>query len=175
MEKDTDKKASNVIAVDFKNRGEKRKRRPAVHEIDEKKRELFEKWLSVGTVCVLFDARRSEVVVPPEFKDRGDLRLNFCRNFFVPDFNFNEIAVWGSLAFDSGDFFCRVPWKWIYGIQSAKLSQGAVWFESFPNDLDQVQVLGFSEDMCDPVPAVLEEDDAPKENVIALDFSKNKD
>lgn len=175
MEKDAEKH-TNVIAVDFKGRLGKHARARAVDELDDKKRELFEKWLAVGTVCVLFDARKKDVAVPEEFKDRGDLRLNFCRNFFVPDFNYNELAVWGSLSFDNGEFFCKVPWKWVYGIQSAKLNQGAVWFESFPSDYDQVNVLGFSEEMCDPVPAIVDgEDDDICENVIALDFSKNNE
>jgi hypothetical protein len=83
-----------------------------------------------------------------EFITRGDLRLNFCYDFHIPDFNFNEVGVWATLSFDSGEYFCMIPWEHVYGLQSAKLHQGAVWFESFPEDYDQLEVLGFSPEMC---------------------------
>ena len=142
----TNDRSDNVINVDFRDRPSS-----AFHEREsgENKFLLFDKWIREGTVCVLFDARMEGVKVPLEFVDQGDLRLNFCHDFLVPDFNYNNDSVWGTLSFDSGEFFCRVPWKCVYGMQSIKLSQGAVWFESFPKDYDQVAVLGFSEDMCD--------------------------
>jgi stringent starvation protein B len=143
--------------------------------LNEKKRELFNEWLTHGTVSVLFDARAQGVKVPLEFKQQGDLRLNFCHHFHVPDFNFNEVGVWATLSFDSGEQFCMVPWASVYGIQSAVLNQGAVWFEHFPGDYNQKDVLGTSEELCaslaedniDPHEVNMEQAD----NVIAVDFA----
>lgn len=177
MPKDTDLDLTNVVKVDFKGRQPSLgdvALTPATLTLNEKKWELFRNWLSHGAVSVLFDARKKEVKVPQEFACRGDLRLNFCYDFLIPDFNSNYLGVWATLSFDSGEFFCLVPWESVYGLQSAKLNQGAVWFESFPKDQDQIAVLGFSEDMCESLPVgdIQEIEPTPTNNVVELDFSK---
>ncbi len=91
------------------------------------------------------------------------------------DFNFNETGVRATLSFDSGEQFCMVPWSSVYGIQSAILNQGAVWFEHFPADYNQKDVLGITEEHCaslaeekhDHHEVSMEEPD----NVIAVDFT----
>lgn len=182
MQKDGEPLSTNVVRVDFGGRSamvSDSSLTPAMRILNEKKRALFEQWLALGTVCVLFDARLQGVRVPDEFSQQGDLRLNFCHNFNLPDFNFNEAGVWGSLSFDSGEFFCQVSWTSVYGLQSIKMKQGAVWFESFPADYDQVKVLGFSEEMCETLTASVAEadelDTTMTSNVIELDFSRKKD
>lgn len=139
------KNSDNVVRVDFRERGKKALMgEPALNA---KKYELFNEWLQHGTVCVLFDARLADVKVPLEFSTQGDLRLNFSYEFQIPDFNLNQVGVWATLSFDSGEHFCMVPWSSIYGMQCEKLNEGAVWFESFPKDYDQEEVLGFSENV----------------------------
>lgn len=176
MRNDSDAKKNNVVEVDFKNASQKLRLDNLQRELNEKKRELFERWLAHGTVSVLFDARSKAVKVPNDFKHRGDLRLNFCYQFHVPDFSFNADAVWGTLSFDTGEFFCLVPWETVFGMQSGELNQGAVWFENFPSGYDQIDVLGFSEDMCQGIPDGLEPTSALKATLVAdivpLDFSK---
>lgn len=171
---------TNVVKIDFKSRSTLASFSevlPEIQEESDKKHALFAKWLELGTVCVLFDARSLDAKVPKEFEKRGDLRLNFCYEFHVPDFGFNERGVWSTLTFDSGHFFCVVPWTSVYGLQSAKLNQGAVWFESFPKDYDQVEVLGFSEKMCDITLAkqITDQELVPKNNVVEVDFSHRDD
>lgn len=174
--------SDNVVAIDFS----RKKTTPVLlaspeeRALNEKKRVLFDKWLAFGCVSVLFDARADNVKVPKEFADRGDLRLNFSYDFMVPDFGFNDVCVWATLSFDSGEFFCSVPWNTVYGLQSEKLHQGAVWFDSFPEDYDQVKVLGFSEDMCEelgnPLAALADEPEAvDASNVVELKFSPDND
>lgn len=179
MPKDNGDNLTNVVKVDFKSRTLALDNMSLSHETkeqNEKKWILFDKWLCEGTVSVLFDARLKGVKVPGEFKNRGDLRLNFSHDFMVPDFNANEFGVWATLSFESGEFFCMVPWTSVYGLQSLKVNQGAVWFESFPSDLDQMMVLGFSEEMCQ----TLTNDEelafpSARDNVVLLDFSSAKD
>lgn len=171
------KTGENVVRVDFcKKKSLKSYRASDLQEmLDQNKYELFREWLEIGAVCVLFDARLPAVKVPPEFKEKGDLRLNFCHDFQIVDFNFNKKAVFGTLSFDSGEFFCLVPWESVFGIQSAKLHKGAVWFEDFPRDYDQVEVLGFNESMClgDAGPdETISVPEPMMNNVIELDFSK---
>lgn len=171
---------NNVVAIDFSKRKVQKPllSSPEERALNEKKRALFDKWLSYGCVSVLFDARAANVKVPKEFSDRGDLRLNFSYDFLVPDFSFNEVSTWATLSFDSGEFFCSVPWTAVYGLQSEKLHQGAVWFDSFPKDYDQVKVLGFSEDMCEELSLPPENLSAQAEdidNVVELKFSPDND
>lgn len=138
--------ADNVVRVDFREQSLKRSSKES--SLNENKRELFSEWLNHGVVSILLDARATDVKVPLEFSAQGDLRLNFSYNFQIPDFNFNQVGVWATLSFDSGDHFCMIPWSSIYGMESKKQNQGAIWFESFPKDYDQDEVLGFSEHMC---------------------------
>jgi hypothetical protein len=178
MGKDQKSFGTNVVKVNFKRRIDLACDKPSSkknEELNEKKREIFAHWLGSGIVSVLFDARVLGVSVPMEFSGQGDLRLDFCYQFYVPDFNFNEEAVWGTLSFDSGEFFCQVPWISVYSLQSAKLSQGAVWFEYFPKDYDQIEVLGFNEEMCEDLSTLEASKDESKSltlnNVVSLDFS----
>jgi|GEM_PF-1803974 len=143
---------TNVVRVNFKDRitaGESVIADRLQAKLDLEKFELCGRWISHGTICLLFDARDIAVLVPNEFKQRGDLRLNFCFRFHIPDFNFNENGIWATLSFDSGEFFCMVPWRFVYGMQSQELKQGAVWFDNFPKDYDHVEVFGFSKEIAD--------------------------
>ncbi len=171
MDKECDATFANVVKVDFR----ERRSLHTEDELNDKKRELFDQWLQHGTVCVLLDARMEGVKVPPQFKNRGDLRLNFCYEFDIADFNFNAEHVWATLSFDEGEFFCLVSWASVYGMQCIKLNQGAVWFESFPKDYSQLEILGFSEEMCEDVKqdsADVDILDTPMADVVRLDFSK---
>ncbi len=142
--------SKNVVTVDFSAKSSaKASMSPEDRSLNEKKKALFHNWLDHGCVTVLFDARASGVKVPKEFAGRGDLRLNFSYDFLVPDFSFDDDNVWATLSFDSGEFYCFVPWRTVYGLQSEVLHQGAVWFDSFPGDYDQIAVLGFNEEMCE--------------------------
>lgn len=173
----TDAPKNNVVRVDFEkgsSSGLGQALSPQQKLLSEKKRHLFEQWLSKGTVSVLLDARCPGVKVPEIFSKQGDLRLNFCYEFHVPDFSFNDTAVWGTLSFDAGDFFCQVPWTSVYGLQSAILNQGAAWFDDFPSDLDQSEVLGISEEACEIFEEELVESEL-KNNVIEFDFASKKD
>ena len=167
----------NVVRVDF----EKSALNLEQKLLSEKKRQLFEKWLSHGIVTLLLDARADSVKVPPAFKQEGDLRLNFSHGFRLSDFNFDNTAVWATLSFEGGGFLCHVPWTSVYGLQSAALNQGAVWFMDFPADYDQAEVLGLSEseDASDLVEDIEDLEDMPdvvsSSNVIEYDFTSKKD
>jgi hypothetical protein len=164
---------SNVVKVDF----EKSALNLEQKLLSEKKRQLFEKWLLSGIVTVLLDARGADVKVPPAFKQEGDLRLNFSYGFRIADFNFDDKAVWATLSFDGGGFLCHVPWTSVYGLQSAALNQGAVWFMDFPSDYDQTEVLGLSESESVDAHDLIDDttEDVSGDNIIKYDFTGKKD
>lgn len=132
---------NNIISLDFK-RSALSKKASKNHASNLSKREIFGEWIQKGMVSVLLDARKLEAQVPPDFKAAGDLRLNFCYDFHVPDFNFNEEGLWATLSYPQGDFFTKLAWSCIFGMQSQELGQAAAWFDDFPSDYDEKAVLG---------------------------------
>lgn len=166
-----DTQMGKIIAVDFS-----KKNRPApAPQDDQNKFEAFREWIAIGLVSLILDARKEAVLVPKEFKHQGDLRINFCHQFGVPDFNFNDQSVWGTLLFQSGQFFCRIPWEAVYSIQCLEAAQGAIWLKDFPRDLNPWDVLELhpEDDDGDFTDAPSNEgDELPKAPVITVDFSK---
>lgn len=147
-------------------------------ETNLKKRELFAEWLQLGTVMLLLDARKEGVKVPDEFKSEGDLRLNFCYQFHIPDFNFNEVGVWATLSFSSYDQFCMVPWESVYGIQSLPGDEVALWHNDTPADYCHDEIIGYGtavEKVELPTEALVkkqaEENNDVINNVISVDFT----
>ncbi|MCA9507174.1 MAG: hypothetical protein KC505_01985 [Myxococcales bacterium] len=167
--------SSNVVEFPLSKERVKKGQETSACVLNRKKRALFAEWLEHGTVMVLFDARASEVKVPTEFSVQGSLRLNFCYDFHVPDFSFNEYGVWATLSFDSGEHFCMVPWASVYGIQSTTLKSDAIWFEHFPADLQPELVLGMTKEefqtLCKQEHCE-EEDCDESNNVISIDFGQ---
>jgi hypothetical protein len=97
--------------------------------------------------------------VPLEFSKESNLVLNFCYSFRVPDFNFNDVGIWATLSFESGDHFCMVPWNSIFGLQSSTLAQSASWFKDF------------SKSEAEESPFCNEPE--TKDNIIAFDFGRH--
>lgn len=138
---------NNVVHVNFSHKDNKASHSHSKAELSLKegdKLPLFSQWIIEGTVCVLLDARHDGVKVPVAYKNQGDLRLNFSYQFHIADFNFNQNAVFATLSFDDGEFFCFIPWDAVYAIQSSTLNNIYIWFNSFPDDYDFKQVLGVS-------------------------------
>lgn len=174
----TDVKEPKNNVISWPVNAARKERSDTCDSLNAKKRALFGEWLKKGTVMVLFDARSPGVKVPLEYSHQGDLRLNFCYDFHVPDFNFNETGVWASLSFNSIEHFCMVPWSSVYGLQSATLHQGAIWFEDFPDDLDPELVLGISPEelgaSAEEEPS-FDEEQVEIDNVISVDFAQKSD
>lgn len=173
----------NVVQISFDRSKDGQERQTAnvtnatnAPQLSAKKRDLFEKFLSKGTVMIVVDARKSDVMLPKPLLGQADLRLNFCYNFHIADFNFNQKAVWATLDFDWGQDFCKIPWTAVYAMQSQPLLKGAVWFEDFPSDQDAERVLGVKKEDCTPVPDGFDASDVgvsdDKCNVLKIDFSK---
>lgn len=79
-------------------------------ELAPKKFEIFGKFIENGMVSVTFDTRVPGVEIPPLFRDRPRLVLNFSHKFFIDDFSFDPMAVCASLSFGGQPYFCVVPW-----------------------------------------------------------------
>lgn len=113
-----DPQKNNVVVIDFERKPKKNVLKPQGHA-NNQKRDLFVKVLAKGVVSVVLDACAPGVKVPPRYQATRDLVLNFSYDFHIPDFNFNDVAIWATLSFDEGEFFCWVPWSSVLGIFSA--------------------------------------------------------
>lgn len=99
---------------------------------DRRKLEAFRALIDEGMVAVTFDTRPASVKIPANFKGGPQLILNFSHRFNIPDFAFDERGVRASLSFDSGDFFCQLPWSAVYIMQSKVNGRLFVSPDSFP-------------------------------------------
>ncbi len=135
----------NVVRVDFRRRavvdeaGEVQSELPPVAppepQVPATKLERFSGMLEHGMVQVTFDTRVKGVSVPEQFRGTPQLHLNFSLRFRVEDFDYDEAGIRGSLSFDSGEYFCVIPWPAVYGLWSKSLTERVTYRESFPPEL----------------------------------------
>lgn len=96
----------------------------------QKKLEVFEKFIDMGMVSVTFDTRVPGVSVPPQFRGRPSLVLNFSHRFGLSDFTYDGLAVCASLSFGGQAFYCVVPWAAVKMLLSHHDNAVAVFDES---------------------------------------------
>lgn len=119
--------ADNVVHLDFRRRATRRSPRPVEDEVTHTasddpasavKYRLFCKMIDIGMVMVTLDTRLPGVTVPPKFKGLSELRLNFCHDFRIDDFDYDEEGVRASLSFEGKRSFCDVPWTAVFMLYS---------------------------------------------------------
>jgi hypothetical protein len=97
----------------------------------------------------------------------------------VADFSFNQSAVWATLSFDQGEFFCSVPWEAVYGLQSEVLGEEAIWIESLPSDMELSESMGCGDENCheehEPPRAIEHEFDEQKCKIISFNSAIKND
>lgn len=96
----------------------------------QKKLEVFEKFIDMGMVSMTFDTRVPGVSVPPQFRGRPSLVLNFSHRFGLSDFTYDGLAVCASLSFGGQAFYCVVPWASVKMLLSHHDNAVAVFDES---------------------------------------------
>lgn len=74
----------------------------------------FSEMIEDGMVMVTLDSRRPGVDVPAEFRGVPALNLNFSLRFYIEDFDWDLDGVRATLAFESGEYLCIVPWTAVY-------------------------------------------------------------
>ncbi len=101
------------------------------------KRKTLESLMSRGPVLVHVDGRRSEVSVPPRFRDDPSLVLRFGYNLTPPimDLEVTEELIAGTLTFGGQPFRCVLPWTAVYAAMVEGEQRGTVWPEDVPEDM----------------------------------------
>ncbi|MFT4705197.1 MAG: hypothetical protein ACI81R_002905 [Bradymonadia bacterium] len=140
-----DDKADNVIRVDFRqgqvladDEEHEPVSEPGVIDEDEPKHVTFARLVEAGLVMVKLDARARDVSVPDQFEGVPQLHLNFSHRFNIDDFTWDEDSVRASLSFDTGDFYCVVPWSAIYVMECEAVDAIHIFPDSFPEELQAV-------------------------------------
>ncbi len=146
----SDEKPDNVIEVDFGAKREKAPPATSEGENAEQKLEAFSRLVDGGTVMVTLDARRPGVSVPEQYAEDAQLNLNFCHDFQIPDFSYDESGVRASLSFNGRDVWCDVPWDAVYMMRSHESGDVLIFPSSLPEEiqalLPQIQELAELED-----------------------------
>ncbi|MGI5863807.1 MAG: ClpXP protease specificity-enhancing factor SspB [Myxococcales bacterium] len=98
------------------------------------KMQRLEEALERGVVMLHLDARRPGVVVPEQFRQDFQLRLNFSYRFDPPDLTVGEWGVRETLSFRSQRFKVAIPWSAIFAITS-NVQPETAWL--YPEDMPE--------------------------------------
>lgn len=101
------------------------------------KKSVIDDLLSRGPVLIHFDARRSDVRVPPRFRSESKLVLRFGYALTPPirDLIVDDEGVSGTLTFGGVPFGCFLPWAAVFAAVIDGDQRGMVWPDDIPEEL----------------------------------------
>jgi GlpG protein len=76
------------------------------------KQEIAKEMLKFGSIQILIDPARDDVVVPSNLKKQGELTLVIGYDLPkpIPDLRIDTDGISGTLSFNQQPFLCRIPW-----------------------------------------------------------------
>lgn len=95
----------------------------------------FTRMIDQGLTSVLVNSWVQGVSLPRELMNQARLLLNWSYRFHLPDFEFDEVGIRGTLSFASGDHFVQLPWASIYVMFLKNGDAWAYWPERTPDEL----------------------------------------
>lgn len=110
-------------------------------DLNKKKYDFLLFLLEQGDAMVCLDARREDVDVPESQKNNSSLNLVFNLNFRHP-MDILEEGIFATLAFNGRPYKCTLPFDAVWAIYDPNMTNGQVWEESIPADMnlaDQVK------------------------------------
>ncbi len=141
-------------------------------KIGDKKIHL-ERLLALGTVMVFVDSRHNEVIVPPQHKGMTQLPLNFDYGFNIPDFKVCDNHIEASLSFNRQRFFCILPYKAVYALNSQLAGEVIVFPEDMPEEMRAT--LNSSATIISPADTTKPAEKAAVSNLSLVVDNKNQD
>jgi stringent starvation protein B len=99
------------------------------------KRKIFEQLLGQGIATLHLDARRPGVIVPVRHTCDEWLVLNYSYRYGIADFTFDDVRVFASLSFQGRPVGCSVPWEAVFAITDATRTQGLLWRDDLPPEV----------------------------------------
>ena len=139
----SDESLDNIIRVDFGGGTPQGEPQTDVSELEadvsaeqsEEKVRIFSELLDRGTVMVTLDSRRDDVTIPDDFRDEFRLNLNFCYQFAIPDFEFDDVGIRASLSFGGVDYWCDIGWDAVYMLRSHVENDVVLFPNDFPPEM----------------------------------------
>ena len=100
------------------------------------KRDVANALLERGSLFLHLDPRVEGVVVPDYLRNQPQLVLQVGLSLVIPipDLEVDEEGVFGTLSFNRAPFYCRVPWRAVFGMVGDD-GMGLLWHEDFPPEV----------------------------------------
>lgn len=130
-----DEKEGKVIHVAFGGVREVEKEREPASDLSIQKFGVFSDLIENGVVMVTLDTRVDGVEIPPQFDGMPQLHLNFCFDYQIPDFDYDDDGIRASLSFGGQNFFCEIPWDAVYMMRPEEDLEGMVFPASLPEEI----------------------------------------
>lgn len=121
-----------IIRVDFENKQvvSKNTRSTPVSPLNKNKLETFSQFVDQDLTTLIIDTLNYEVQVPDSLQKNPAMQLNWSHKFQLPDFEYDENGVQGTLTFNQQPFFVVVPWESVRGMFHPRNAQNnAMWLE----------------------------------------------
>lgn len=98
------------------------------------KADIALRWIASGWIRVHFDATRDDVDVPRHLREDEGCVLEFGLVMPTPirDLKIDQGGISGTLLFDVGSVWIRLPWRAVFCIAQIPDDQVAVWWRDAP-------------------------------------------
>ena len=130
-----DEKEGKVIHVAFGGVREVEKEVEPASDLSIQKFGVFSDLIENGVVMVTLDTRADGVQIPAQFDGMPQLHLNFCYDYQIPDFDFDDHGIRASLSFGGQNYFCDIPWDAVYMMRPEEDLEGMVFPASLPEEI----------------------------------------
>ena len=99
------------------------------------KLDLFQRLIENSLTTVIVNTKDFIVQVPDEYQNVTDLQLSWSYKFGLPDFEFDNKSIRGSLSFGGQSFYVIVPWDSITGMFQPNIKGNEVfWFHKLTEE-----------------------------------------
>jgi hypothetical protein len=95
----------------------------------------FTRMIDQGLTSVVLNSWVDGVSLPRELTNQARLVLNWSHRFRLPDFEYDEHGISGTLSFDSGAHHVKLPWECVYVMFVQAGGSWAYWPEQTPSEL----------------------------------------
>lgn len=132
---------ATVYYVDFQRkklvsrRSDEKDEEQVPDQINLDKMNYFSSLLQQGMTTIRINTKCNGVVLPNHLKDQLLTQLNWSVKFRIPDFQYDERGVRGTLSFNKTPCYTDVPWEGVWAMALAHGEKTREWKESIPKEI----------------------------------------
>jgi hypothetical protein len=132
-------KMATVYYVDFNKRKllsrEEAEQKISASKSDLEKMSYFSSLLNQGMSTIRVNTKWPGVVLPSHLKDQLITQINWSTKFQIPDFQYDELGVRGTLSFNKTPCYTDIPWAAVWSMALAHGGSSREWKESIPKEI----------------------------------------